>query len=41
MEYFTFLFYKRKRPDGPFEETTDWRDDISEEGCPPTPEDSP
>jgi hypothetical protein len=35
------LFYTRKLPDGPFEETTDWRDDILEEGCPPTPKDLP
>ncbi len=40
-EYSTFLFYTREHPDGPFEETTDWRDNISEGGCPPTPEDPP
>jgi hypothetical protein len=41
MEYSPFLFYTCERPDGPSEETTDWRDNISEGGCPPTPEDSP
>jgi hypothetical protein len=37
----SFLFYTRKLPNGPFEETTNWRDNILEEGCPPTPGDSP
>ena len=41
MEYSTFLFYTREHPYGPFKETTDWRDNILEGGCPPTPEDSP
>ncbi len=40
-EYSTFLFYTREHPDGPFGGTTDWREDILEGGCPPTPEDSP
>ncbi len=30
------MFYTREHPDDPFEETTDWRDDILEGGCPPT-----
>ncbi len=37
----SLLFYTRKLPDGPFEETTNWRDDISEKGCLPTPKDLP
>jgi hypothetical protein len=37
----SFLFYTRELPDSPFEETTDWRDNILEEGCPPTPKDLP
>jgi hypothetical protein len=36
-----FLFYTHEFPDGPFEETTNWRDDIVGEGCPPTPKDLP